>query len=104
MKQRILIFFSVILLLMFCVLPTYAKTRCPDLIIQSFTMALTNPTTADSVNFRVTIKNTGKQVTPASSLVVRMRGSDFTRIFSIDPLAPGRSYTVNYYHGNHGVT
>ncbi|MBP7867504.1 MAG: hypothetical protein KA419_16345 [Acidobacteria bacterium] len=62
----------------------------PDLVVESFTISPSSPTTATEITFTGVVKNAGNAPAPAS----KAHFSVATKYFDVPQLAPGARYTV----------
>ncbi len=65
-----------------------------DLVIESYTMNPTNPTTKDTINFTAVVKNIGIGGSEESMLSLRVGGESTPPKYDVPTLTPGDSFTV----------
>jgi hypothetical protein len=74
---------------------TFTVTPLPvDLVIDSFNISPSNPTTNDEITFTAVVKNIGKYTATQSELEIKVGGETFGTIYSIPALTPGGTYAV----------
>jgi subtilase family serine protease len=67
-----------------------------DLIVSSFTINPTAPTTADDITFTAIVKNRGNTVTNATTVSIKVGGESQAKAprYAVPALAPGSFYIV----------